>query len=229
MPVPSRRGTRGDQVYCETSSQERVPLGFCGHECNNGTHFCGLYETAAERDEIILGYLRRGLVDGARVLYTPTERSPEDFAAAFGASFPGEAGLLEGNPDLTINSARDLYYQGGSFSPVRMTQNLDHFYTSGRNHPGQTIRTTAEMVWALDMGLDKTMLMAYESRLNYFIPGKAWISICMYNLSRFSGQTIMNVLQTHPFTIGKGGTITRNPYFVHPDEWLAMHAPQYAL
>jgi hypothetical protein len=83
-------------------------------------------------------------------------------------------------------------------------------------------------VWALDFGLDKTQLMAYESRLNYFIPGKPWISICMYNLSRFNGQTIMNVLQTHPYTISKGGTITNNPYFIHPDEWLAKNAPEYA-
>ena len=216
-------------MYYETSGQERVQLGFCGHECNNGTHFYGLYETAEERDEIILGYLRRGLVDRARVLYTPTERSAEDFAQKFRTLFPEDAGLIEENPDFTVNKARELYYQGGSFSPVQMNVNLNHFYETGRNYAGQTIRTTAEMVWALDLGLDKTQLMAYESRLNYFIPGKAWISICMYNLTRFSGQTIMNVLQTHPYSIGKGGSITRNPYFMHPDEWLAKNAPSYAL
>ncbi|MFP4053584.1 MAG: hypothetical protein ACLFV7_06955 [Phycisphaerae bacterium] len=35
--------------------------------------------------------------------------------------------------------------------------------------------------------------MAYESRSNYFIPGKPWISICLYNVTRFSGADIMNV------------------------------------
>jgi hypothetical protein len=215
-------------VYYQTSDQERIQLGFAGHECNNGTHFCGLYETADERDEIILGYLRQGLVDRARVLYTPTERNSADFALKFLASFPGQARLIEGNPDFTINTARDLYYQGGSFSPFQMNVNLNRFYERGRNHAGQSVRTTAEMVWALDLGLDKAELMAYESRLNYFIPGKAWISICMYNLTRFSGKTIMNVLQTHPYTICKGGSITRNPYYVHPDDWLAKNAPHYA-
>jgi hypothetical protein len=69
--------------------------------------------------------------------------------------------------------------------------------------------------------------MAYEARLNYFIPGKPWMSICMYNLSRFDGKTIMNVLQTHPYTISKGGIVTKNPYYVHPDIWLAENAPEY--
>jgi hypothetical protein len=214
-------------MYYSTSDQERVKLGFGDHECNNGVHFCGFYETEAERDDIILGYLRQGLVDGARVLYTPTERTAEDFAAKFRDRFPGEGPLLDGNPDLTVNTAGELYYQGGSFSPVRMNANLDAFFLASQTKGRKSIRTTAEMVWALDLGLDKTQLMAYESRLNYFIPGKPWISICMYNLTRFSGQTIMNVLQTHPYTVNKGGTITRNPYYMHPDEWLARNAPEF--
>ena len=49
----------------------------------------------------------------------------------------------------------------------------------------------------------------------------------MYNLTRFSGQLIMGVLQTHPFTVSKGGSITANPYYLDPDEWLARNAPQY--
>jgi hypothetical protein len=214
-------------MYYETSNQERINLGFGGHQCNNGMHFCGFYETEKERDEIILGYLRQGLIDKAQVLYTPTERSKEDFLNQFSEKYPNQAGLLIENPNLTINSADDLYYQDGEFSPIRMNQNLNNFYIESQKNGKINIRTTAEMVWAIDKNLDTTKLMAYESRLNYFIPGKPWISICMYNLSRFSGQTIMKVLQTHPYTISKGGMITKNPYYIHPDEWLAQNAPEY--
>jgi hypothetical protein len=68
--------------------------------------------------------------------------------------------------------------------------------------------------------------MAYESRLNYFIPGKPWVSICMYNVTRFSGKTIMQVLQTHPFTIN-GGIITENPFYQDPAKWLEKNAPEF--
>jgi hypothetical protein len=110
---------------------------------------------------------------------------------------------------------------------MRMNSNLDVFYESSMKEGWSTIRTTAEMIWALDKGLDKRQLMAYESRLNYFIPGKAWMSICLYNVSRFDGTTVMQVLQTHPYTISKGCVITKNPYYVHPDAWLAENAPEY--
>jgi hypothetical protein len=214
-------------MYYETSEQERINLGFCGHECNNGVHFCGLYETSEERDEIILGFIRQGLIENDQFLYTPTERSKEDFYQKFGEKFPENKSLLNNNPRLTINTADDLYYQDGSFSPLRMNENLNNFYENSQKKGKVNIRTTAEMVWALDKTLDKKDLMAYESRLNYFIPGKPWISICMYNITRFDGKTIMNVLQTHPFTISKGCMITKNPYFVDPDEWLSKNAPEY--
>jgi hypothetical protein len=214
-------------MYYKTSDQERINLGFSGHECNNGMHFCGLYETEEERDEIILGYLRQGLLDKAHVLYTPTERSVDDFIEKFSEKYPGEKELLYDNPNMTINTADDLYYQDGVFSPMRMNENLNIFYEQSQKNGENNIRTTAEMVWALDKQLDKTQLMAYESRLNYFIPGKPWISICMYNINRFDGQTIMKVLQTHPYSLSKGGVVTKNPYYIHPDQWLAQNSPEY--
>jgi hypothetical protein len=82
------------------------------------------------------------------------------------------------------------------------------------------------MVWALDAIPGVEDLMAYESRLNYFIPGRPWISICLDNVTRFSGSEIMDVLRTHPYTFS-GGVIAENPYFVDPDEYLAEYAPQY--
>jgi hypothetical protein len=214
-------------MYYKTSDQERINLGFGGHECSNGIHFCGFYETEKERDDLILDYLRQGLVDKARVLYTPTERSKDDFLKKFNEKFPDETHLINKNPLLTINNADDLYYQDGEFAPIRMNHNLNNFFVESQKNGKTNIRTTAEMVWAIDKHLDLTQLMAYESRLNYFIPGKPWVSICMYNLTRFDGQTIMKVLQTHPYTISKGGIITENPFYIHPDEWLAQNAPEY--
>jgi hypothetical protein len=216
-------------MHYKTSDQESVNLGFGGHTCNNGVHFCGLYETEEERDEIILGYIRQGLVDNAQVLYTPTERTAEDFKHTFKEVFPHDQSLIGQNTHLTLNGANDLYYENGRFSPFTMTRNLTAFYDNIQKGTGSHVRTTAEMVWALEKDLDKTLLMAYESRLNYFIPGKSWLSICMYNITRFNGKTIMQVLQTHPFTISKGGVITKNPYYIHPDEWLAENAPEYAV
>ena len=119
-----------------------------------------------------------------------------------------------------------MYYPDGIFSPIAMDKGLNAFYETSQKNGKQNIRATAEMVWALEAVPGVEHLMAYESRLNYFIPGKPWISICLYNVTKFSAPVIMNVLRTHPYTISSG-ILLQNPYFVDTDKWLAENAPQF--
>lgn len=213
-------------MYLKTSEQEKLELGFRGYQCNWGMHFCGLYETEAERDEIIMGFLAQGVTDGDLQLYCPTERSEADFRARFAPHCPECAKHL-GDPDtFQILSAKDLYYPDGTFSPWAMDEGLKQFFAASQAKGKRNIRATAEMVWALEAIPGVEHLMAYEARLNYFITGKPWISICLYNVTKFDGKTILDVLRTHPYTISKG-VVTENPFFQDPDKWLAENAPEY--
>ena len=213
-------------MHIQTSDQETLQLGIGDYSCNWGVHMCGLYETDEERDEIIFGFLRQGCLDGDLQLYCPVERSQDEFLRDFGACCPECADRLRGPEYFALPSARELYYPDGVFDPRHMDRALNACYRDSQAQGRRNVRATAEMVWALEAIPGVEHLMAYEARLNYFIPGKPWISICMYNINRFSGAMIMNVLQTHPFTIN-GGVITRNPYNIHPDKWLAENAPQF--
>lgn len=213
-------------MYIKTSDQDVLQLGIGNYSCNWGVHMCGLYETDQERDEIIFGFLRQGYLDGDLQFYCPVEWSQEAFYQEFAAFCPDCQAELRDPEHFNLLSARDLYYPDGVFDPKHMDRALNVYYQESQARGRRNVRATAEMVWALEAIPGIEHLMAYEARLNYFIPGKPWISICMYNINRFSGAMVMNVLQTHPFTIN-GGVITQNPYFVHPDQWLAKHAPQF--
>ncbi|MEZ5360120.1 MAG: MEDS domain-containing protein [Candidatus Zixiibacteriota bacterium] len=213
-------------MHIKSSDQERLRLGIGEYTCNWGTHIAGLYESEAERDEIIFGFLGQGDIDHDRQLYCPSERSREDFVEKFSLSHPDCAGHLEDENRFNIYSAREMYYPDGIFSPWDMDEGLNKFYRESQKNGPRNIRATAEMIWALKAIPGTEHLMAYESRLNYFIPGKPWISICMYNVTKFPGATIMNVLRTHPFVIN-GGIISQNPYYIDPDIWLAEHAPEF--
>lgn len=213
-------------MHIKTSNQPKLELGFGDWSCNWGLHICGLYQTEAERDEIVLGFLRKGDIDGDLQLYCPCERTMEDFAAAYGQLCPECAAHLADPNRFQIMTARELYYPDGVFSPRAMDAGLEQFYEASQKEGPRNVRATAEMVWALEAVPGVEHLMAYESRLNYFIPGKPWISICLYNVKKFSGATIMDALRTHPFTIS-GGVITENPFYQDPDKWLAENAPQF--
>jgi len=213
-------------MYIKTSEQEELVLGIGSYICNWGMHICGLYETEKERDEIIFGFLHRGIIDRDKMLYCPSERTAEDFRTKFTQNFKTNLAELESTNRFSLSSAKALYYPDGYFEPHIMDKNLNAFYTESQKPERCNIRATAEMTWALEAipGVEK--LMIYESRLNYFIPKKPWISICLYNISKFDGTTIMNLLKTHPFTIS-GGILLQNPFFIPPEQWLSVHAPQY--
>jgi hypothetical protein len=159
-------------------------------------------------------------------LYCPVERTPEEFYTDFPVYCPECSDHIHDPNHFSLLPAKELYYPDGTFDPWAMDDGLNAFYNSSQKDGHRNIRATAEMVWALDAIPGIEHLMAYEARLNYFIPGKPWISICMYNVNKFSGSLIMNVLRTHPFTINSG-IITKNPFFIHPDKWLAENAPEF--
>jgi len=213
-------------MYIQTSNQDKLELGVGDYQCNWGIHIAGLYETEAERDEIVMGFMHAGDAAGDLQLYAPAERSVSDFKQKYSQEYPCSCNHLD-NPDLfQLDSPHDLYYPEGVFSPWTMDENLNSFYRKSQQNGPRNVRATAEMVWALEAVPGTEHLMAYESRLNYFIPGKPWISICLYNITKFDGDTIMKVLQTHPYTLN-GGVITENPYYQNPDVWLKENAPQF--
>ncbi|HNT73616.1 MAG TPA: MEDS domain-containing protein [Anaerolineae bacterium] len=213
-------------MYLHTSDQPVLALGFGDYTCNWGVHICGLYETEAERDAIVMGYLHQGDMAHDLQLYCPVERTADDFVTMYSALYPDCAAHLQDTHCFQMHSAREFYYPDGIFSPWVMDAKLNAFYTESQAHGPRNVRATAEMAWALEAIPGVEHLMAYESRLNYFIPGKPWISICLYNVTKFSGTTIMDVLRTHPYAIS-GGVITENPYYQDPDLWLARNAPEF--
>lgn len=213
-------------MHIKTSNQEKIDMGFGNYECNWGVHIACLYETEKERDNIIFGFFNKGLQLGEKQLYVPSERTIKDFNMKFSEKYPEHADKLKDKEHMEIYPAKKLYYPNGSFSPWDMDEGLNEFYQHSQRNGKRNTRTLAEMVWALQGIPGKEHLMAYESRLNYFCPGKPWVSFCLYNITKFGGDMIMHVLKTHPYTVN-GGIITQNPYYVDPDEYLKKHAPEF--
>ena len=213
-------------MHIQTSDQPSLELGFGGYRCNWGVHICGLFETEAERDEIIFGFLNQGDIDGDFQVLCTVEQSEAEFRARYAADFPDCAAHIDEPGRFVLSSPRSLYYPDGVFSPYRMDEGLNDLYRRSQKSGPRNIRATADMAWALEAVPGVEHLMVYESRLNYFIPPKPWISICLYNLNRFGGATIMDVLRTHPYAISSG-VITENPFYQSPDDWLAQNAPAF--
>ena len=47
--------------------------------------------------------------------------------------------------------------------------------------------------------------------------------LCLYDLDRFSGEVMVNIVKTHPQVLIQG-ILVENPYYLGPDEFLAVSA-----
>ena len=65
-------------------------------------------------------------------------------------------------------------------------------------------------------------MLEYEARANAI-----WVRqegpvnpvICTYDLTKFGGELVVDIMRTHPLVI-IGGILQKNPFFVSPDEFL---------
>lgn len=213
-------------MHITTSNQSVLDLGFRDYTCNWGVHIAGLYETPEERDELVYGFLGVGDQAGDLQLYCQGEKSKEHIHAALSAAWPSSQKHLDDPKHFQMFGYDEIYYPNGSFSARDMEQALENLYAQSQVDGPRNVRAAAEMNWALDSVPGGEEIMVYESRTNTFVRDKRWVSLCLYDVARFNGAQIMDVLRTHPYTIN-GGVVTENPFYQDPDIWLAANAPQY--
>jgi hypothetical protein len=82
------------------------------------------------------------------------------------------------------------------------------------------VRAAGEMTWALRQMPGVEELIGYEAKLNKFLPKYPQVIVCLYELGRFTGEVLVEVLKTHPKVL-LGGMLLDNPYYLEPDEFLA--------
>jgi hypothetical protein len=201
-------------------------LGIGTYLCNPGTHICGLYKSDFEHDTIIFEFLTPGYKDSDHHRYSPVERTIEQFCATFTSLCSSYSAAIHDPDHFTGMNAKSLYYPFGILEPRNMYCTLDAYYVASQIKGRRTIRAIAEMAWVLEAVTGVEHLMAYEARLNYFIPGMQRIRICIDNVNRFPGAAFLNVFKTH-FYIINCGIITQNPLCIHSDKGLADIAPQF--
>jgi hypothetical protein len=75
------------------------------------------------------------------------------------------------------------------------------------------------MDWAAEHRTHVDELIEFESRINDLWSRHDDAVICTYHLSRFSGDTVIDIMRTHPVVI-VGGILQQNPFYVPPEQFL---------
>jgi hypothetical protein len=191
-------------------------LGLPGINLHSGDHVCAFYRDEEERDELLLPFLREGVRAGQKCLCVVESVSPDIVRDALGHDANA---VREGTLDVLTPS--ESYLRGGVFSMPAMLefwqQRVDTALTGGTY---DFVRVVGEMPRALTDRRDHDAFLLYESELNRFAALRPQVIVCLYDLRRFGGAVLIDILRTHPL-IMLGGAVLENPYYLQPDEFLS--------
>jgi hypothetical protein len=181
-----------------------------------GSHVCAFYRGDADRDRLLNGYLGAGLTAGDKCICIVDSLHTQK-RLKMPAGGRGGTGLPSGQ--LDIHLPESTYLAGGRFTAGDMLM----FWTEAILRAGiegySFCRLVGEMTWALRDAPGVEHLVSYESELNRVTSSYPVVVLCLYDLDRFSGEVVVNIVKTHPQVLIQG-ILVENPYYLGPDEFL---------
>jgi hypothetical protein len=182
---------------------------------------CAFFNSADEEYRVLLPFIRDGLASGERAVHVVTPERREDHCRRL--EWAGvDVAAAQHSGQLEVRNNADTYLTNGRFDQERMLEAFEQM-ASG-NAPGgfPLSRIVCHMDWAADERSHLDTLVEFESRVNAVWQRHDDVVICVYDLARFGGDVVIDMIRTHPMTI-IGGFLQENPFYVPPEEFLREH------
>ncbi len=173
-----------NEMYSDTLSVER--------------HVCLFFRSHEEQWQMIHPYIFEHLHAGFPALYiqdsTPPERLKELLAeAGFSVDDLISRGLFKVIPP------EEAYLLTGRFNVQRMLAFIESAILGAIAAGHDRVLLTGEMTWSLPNKPGAESMMQYEELLNPLVDKYPGVTIvCQYDLKRFDGPKVLDVLLTHP-------------------------------
>jgi hypothetical protein len=187
-----------------------VCLGFTDESYPAGTHICYLYSNDEERRQILPLYASQALLEHEAFSYVADVPSRDELPRVLEELDLAAVMTRVGQMEAAISA--EGYYPKGSFSPDDMIARLRDAYVQCQAQGLAGARFAGEMSWALRGIPGADRILECESRINDLVKEAPMTIMCQYDLNRFDGGLLYDVLNAHPLVI-IGGHLLRNPFY----------------
>ena len=196
-----------------------APIRLAGCQFGDQRHVCAFFHNAEEKYRILLPFIKDGFDRGDRAFHVvDPDRRKEHLQRLESAGI--DTAKAESTAQLKVCGWNEAHLDpDGRFDQYRMISLIEDELKFGATHGFTVSRSIGHMEWALEEPPGVEDLVEYEARLNYVLPQYKDPVICVYDITKFSGDVIIDILRTHPMVI-IGDTLQENPFFVPPDEFL---------
>jgi hypothetical protein len=179
-------------------------------------HVAAFFRSREEEYEVLGPYIREGIEAGEKAFHICAPHLKHDHLAHLETmGVPTRDCLRTGQ--LEVLGWDDAYLKEGRFDGDSMMALLEEAVMTSQAEGFSRVRMMGHMEWAFEdrPGVDR--IIAYESRINHLLNRLQQPAICIYDLNRFSGTAVVDVLRTHPYAL-IDGVLRENPFYVPPEE-----------
>jgi hypothetical protein len=192
--------------------------GIGGFDVRPGDHICGVFTDDRQRDELVSAFLEAGLRAGDKCICVVDATDPRAVIDSLDRDI--DAQVRADEKQLEVMRAADAYLRSGRFSPAE-TVGFWKSAISDVMYDGRFDAVRAVEIWSLrDVVPETDELMALEVEMNQFLPLYPQVILCLYDLGRFGGGILVDLLRTHPKVL-LGGMVIENPHFLPPEAFVA--------
>jgi MEDS: MEthanogen/methylotroph, DcmR Sensory domain len=198
--------------------ETKVPIALAGSQIGEFRHICAFFSSPEEEYRLLLPFIKDGLLCGDKAIHVvnPDEQN-EHLARLDSAGIDQTAALRAGQLDVLINT--EAYLREGKFDQDRMLETFALLASGNAKGGYPRSRIVCRMDWAGGDAAQLEEVIQFESRINDVWSLHDDAVICSYNLTKFGGGTLIDVLQTHPMVI-VGGILHQNPFYVPSEVFL---------
>jgi hypothetical protein len=167
---------------------------------------------------VLLPFIKDGFECGHKAVHVVSPDQRRDHLQRLAAAGI-DSTAAEQSGQFELRSNTETYLRDGRFDQYRMLEVFEQLASGTAKEGFPLSRIVCHMDWAVEDRSHIDTLIEFESRVN-----EVWLRhddavICVYDLAKFGGETVIDIMRTHPVVI-IGGTLQRNPFFVPPEEFL---------
>jgi hypothetical protein len=206
------------RLRSDASAKASRPIRLAGSVLGERRHVCAFFNSREDEYRVTLPFIKDGFESGDKAFHIVNPARCVDHLQRM-ASAGIDTASAQRSGQFELHDWADTFFRDGSFDPDRQLALLEDVLKSGRQQGFPVSRYVAHAEWALEERAGVDLLLEFEAKVNQVWPRYADAVICTYDLARFRGDIVIDVIRTHPIVI-IGGILQQNPFFVQPDEFL---------
>jgi len=194
------------------------PISFAGFRLDEERHVCAFFNSADEGYRVLLPFIKDGFECGHKAVHVVNPDQRRDHLQRLTA-IGIDATAAEQSGQFELRSNTEAYLRDGRFDQDRMLEVFEQLASGNAKGGFPLSRIVCQMDWAAEHQSHVDNLVEFESRVNDVWRRHDDVVICVYDLAKFGGDTVVDIMRTHPMII-IGGILLRNPFFVPPEKFL---------